>query len=61
MKSVSKTQNSTIKARACANGKMQRAYIPKEKATTPTAITEAILFTYVFSAKQRGDIIMLMF
>jgi hypothetical protein len=31
-----------IKARTCANGSLQRNYIDKEEATSPTALTEQL-------------------
>ena len=34
-----------IKARICANGSTQRAYIPKEGAASPTAATDSIMLT----------------
>eukprot|EP00957_Ditylum_brightwellii_P185371 14115004-Ditylum_brightwellii.AAC.1 len=49
----------TIKVRACTNGSMQRTYIAREEAASPTATTEAILITGVIEAKQQRDIMML--
>eukprot|EP00543_Licmophora_paradoxa_P004739 CAMPEP_0202454640 /NCGR_PEP_ID=MMETSP1360-20130828/12319_1 /ASSEMBLY_ACC=CAM_ASM_000848 /TAXON_ID=515479 /ORGANISM="Licmophora paradoxa, Strain CCMP2313" /LENGTH=74 /DNA_ID=CAMNT_0049073999 /DNA_START=252 /DNA_END=472 /DNA_ORIENTATION=+ len=43
----------------CTNGSTQRAYIPKEEATSPTTSTEAILITGVIEAKQERDVITL--
>ena len=52
-------RDGTVKARTCANGSTQRAYIPREEAASPTAATEAILITGVIEAKQRRDVMTL--
>ena len=44
-------RDDTIKARACANGKIQRTCIDKNKAASPTVITEALLTTAIIDAK----------
>ena len=41
-----------IKARTCANGSTQRSYINKEEATSPTALTEAIIITAAIEADE---------
>jgi hypothetical protein len=41
-----------IKARTCANGSVQRTYIGKDEAASPTVSTEAILLTGVIEAKE---------
>jgi hypothetical protein len=56
---LTEKQDGTIKARTCANGSSQRAYIPREEATSPTASTEAILITGVIDAKQHRDVMTL--
>ena len=48
-----------IKARACANRSMQKLYIPREEATSPTAATEAMMITGVIKAKQNRDVVTL--
>jgi len=45
-----------IKARTCANGSIQRSYIGKDEAASPTVSTEAILLTGVIEAKEERDI-----
>jgi hypothetical protein len=45
-----------IKARTCANGSVQRTYIGKDEAASPTVSTEAILLTGVIEAKEDRDI-----
>jgi hypothetical protein len=42
--------NGRIKARTCANGSVQRNYIDNEEATSPTALTEAIIITAAIEA-----------
>ena len=48
-----------VKARTCANGSTQRAYIPKEEAASPTVATESIMLTGVIDAKQERDVMTL--
>ena len=45
-----------IKARTCANGSIQRNYIDKDKATSPTALTEAIMIKAAIEADENRDI-----
>jgi hypothetical protein len=49
----------TVKARVCANGSTQRAYISREEALSPTAALEAIIITGVIDAKQKRDVMKL--
>jgi hypothetical protein len=56
---LTEKRDGTVKARTCANGSTQRAYIPREEATSPTAATEAILITAVVDAKQGRDVMTL--
>jgi hypothetical protein len=39
---LTEKRDKTIKARACANGSTQRAYIPREEASSPTTLNELI-------------------
>jgi hypothetical protein len=48
--------NGRIKARTCANGSSQQSYIEKEEATSPTALTEAIMITAAIEADENRDI-----
>jgi hypothetical protein len=48
---LTEKREKTIKARVCANGSTQRAYIAREEASSPTAASEAILITGVIDAK----------
>ena len=56
---LTEKRDKRVKARMCANGSTQRAYTPKEEATSPTAATESILLTGVIEAKQNRDIMTL--
>jgi hypothetical protein len=56
---LTEKRDGTIKARTCANGSTQRAYIAREEATSPTAATDAILITGVIDAKQKRDVMSL--
>jgi Reverse transcriptase (RNA-dependent DNA polymerase) len=49
-------RDGTVKGRACANGSVQRPYIDKGDATSPTVSTEAVLNTSVLEAKQNRDV-----
>ena len=52
-------RDETVKARMCANGSSQRAYISREEVSSPTASSEAIITTGVIDAKQRRDVMTL--
>ena len=56
---LNEKRDETIKARMCANGSTQRAYISREEATSPTAASEAIITTGVIDAKQERDVMTL--
>jgi hypothetical protein len=45
-----------VKARTCANGSTQRAYMERDDAASPTAMTESILITATIDAKQKRDV-----
>ena len=45
-------RNGKIKARGCADGQPQRAYIPQEDARAPTISTEAVFMTAVIDAME---------
>jgi hypothetical protein len=45
-----------IKGRACINGVPQRAYIPKEDATSPTVSTESMFITATIAAHERRKV-----
>jgi len=53
---LAEKRDGTIKGRACANGSIQRTYIDKEDAASPTVGTEAILITGVVDAKENRDV-----
>ena len=45
-----------IKARGCADGRPQRAYIPQEDARAPTVSTEAVFMTAVIDAMENRTV-----
>jgi hypothetical protein len=45
-----------VKARGCADGRKQRAYIPRERAASPTVSTEAIFITALIDAMERREV-----
>ena len=48
--------NGKIKARGCADGRPQRAYIPQEDARAPTVSTEAVFMTAVIDAMENRTV-----
>ena len=56
---LTEKRDKSVKARTCANGSTQRAYIPKEEAASPTAATDSILVTAVIDARQERDVMTL--
>jgi len=53
---LTEKRDGTIKGRACANGSIQRTYIDKDDASSPTASTDAILLTGVIDAYEGRDV-----
>ena len=49
-------RDGSIKGRACADGRKQREFIPKEEATSPTPKLESILLTCVIDAMENRDV-----
>jgi hypothetical protein len=45
-----------LKGRACADGRKQRAYIPKEEAASPTVSLEAVLLTATIDAEEKRHV-----
>jgi hypothetical protein len=45
-----------VKSRSCANGSTQGAYMERDDAASPTAMTESILITATIDAKQKHDV-----
>ena len=56
---LTEKRDGTIKARACANGSVQRSYISKDEAASPTVSVETLLTTCLIDAKQKRDIVTL--
>ena len=50
-------RDGTVKARTCANGSVQRAWMGKEDASSPTVSLEAILLTAVIDAIEERHVI----
>ena len=54
---VPKTKrNGVIKGRGCADGRKQRAYTDKEKASSPTVAIESVLLSCVIDAMEGRDV-----
>ena len=45
-----------VRGRTCADGRSQRAYVPREEAASPTVSTEALLATLLIDAKEQRDV-----
>ena len=56
---LAEKRDKTIKGRIYANSSIQREYIPKEAASSPTVAKESVLITGVVEAKQRRDVMTL--
>ena len=50
------TEESKLKSRLCADGSVQRSYISKDDASSPTASLESILLTAVIEARENRDV-----
>ena len=50
-------KDGTVKGRNVADGRKQREFIGKHKATSPTAKLESILITLVIDAKEERDVV----
>ena len=53
---LTEKRDGTIKARTCANGSIQRDYMTKEEATSPTTTLESVILTSVIDAKEKRDV-----
>jgi hypothetical protein len=53
---LTEKQSGEIKARKVLGGNMQRNYISKEVASSPTASTEAVMITAVIDAKEKREV-----
>lgn len=53
---LTEKRDGTVKGRGVANVSKQRAYIPKEDATSPTATIEGIFFTSAIEAHEGRDV-----
>lgn len=48
-----------IKARTCVNGSVQRKFMSKEEASSPTVATESIVLTGIIDEKEKRDVMTL--
>ena len=53
---LTEKRDGTVKARACANGSIQREYLMRDKAASPTVISESVIITSCIEAKENRDI-----
>ena len=53
---IKEKRDGTIKTRACADGRKQRRYIPKEDVTSPTIQLESIIMCIIIDAKEGRDV-----
>jgi hypothetical protein len=53
---LSEKKDGSLKARHCANGSSQRAYIEREEVSSPTVNTESTLLTAVIEAEEGRDV-----
>ena len=53
---LKRKRNGKIKARGCADGRPQQAYIPQEDARAPTVSTEAVFMTAVIDAMENRSV-----
>ena len=53
---LKRKRSGKIKARGCADGRPQRAYIPQEDARAPTISTEAVFMTAVINAMENRTV-----
>jgi hypothetical protein len=49
-------EDKRLKARACANGSIQRKFMKEEEASSPTVAAESILLTRIIKAKEKRDV-----
>ena len=53
---LTEKRDGTVKARACANGSVQRDYVLRDKAASPTVISESVFITSSIEAKEDRDV-----
>ena len=53
---LTEKRDGTVKARACANGSVQREYVMRGKAASPTVISESGFITSTIDAKENRDV-----
>ena len=55
-RNVDDEKNRDLKARHCANGSIQRQYMEREEASSPTASNESVFITSAIDAKERREV-----
>ena len=53
---LTEKRDGSVKGRLCANGSIQRAYITKEEASSPTVTLEAVILTCLIDAMEGRDV-----
>ena len=53
---LSQKKNKVVKGRCVYNGKLKRAWLPREETTSPMAALESIFLTTMIDAKEGKDI-----
>jgi hypothetical protein len=53
---LTEKRSGKVKARACANGSVQRQYVAKEEATAPTVTSESIIIQSTIYAHENQDV-----
>lgn len=53
---IKEKRNGNLKGRACADGRTQRGYIPKDESTSPTVSLDALLLSLMCDAYEERDV-----
>ena len=53
---LTEKRDGTVKARACANGSVQREYVLRDKAASPTVISESVFIMSSIDVKENRDV-----
>ena len=53
---LKRKRSGKVKGRGCADGRKQRAYIPHEEATSPTAATMSVMLTAVVDTLEDREV-----
>jgi len=58
---LKRKRSGKVTGRGCADGRKQRAYIPREDATSPTVATMSVLLTAVIDALEGREVAVVMY